>query len=249
MRGRAYRANRANIGVATHSRRYLWGKRAVDLIGSSSLLVVLSPVLMVVAVLVKREGGGPVLYRGVRAGRFGDPFVMLKFRTMVVDAERLGGASTSDEDVRLTKIGSWLRRWKLDELPQLLNVLKGEMSLVGPRPQVLSEVTTYTAAERGLLLLRPGITDWASIHFRSEGSLLLQFDDPDAGYEEVIRPGKSWLGLRYIEEASFATDAKILLCTVGAVLGWAPKVPEVPGDVAVIMGLEERDTSRSPAQS
>jgi lipopolysaccharide/colanic/teichoic acid biosynthesis glycosyltransferase len=138
---------------------------------------------------------------------------MYKMRTMVIEGERKGGSSTSNHDPRLTSVGRVLRRWKLDEFPQLINVVKGDMSLVGPRPQVASAVETYTEEELRLLTVLPGITDWASLRFRDEGALLERYDDPDRAYEVVIRPEKSRLGLLYVDNASLRTDISILVRT------------------------------------
>jgi lipopolysaccharide/colanic/teichoic acid biosynthesis glycosyltransferase len=168
---------------------------------------------------IKLEDGGPVLYRGTRVGLDGRPFPMLKFRSMVVDAARMGGPSTADDDPRLTRAGSSLRRWKLDELPQFINVLRGDMSLVGPRPQVPVDVDRYTADERQLLAVRPGITDWASVFFRHEGAILAGHPDPDRAYDELIRPRKIELGLAYVRHRSLRTDLRILGLTALAVLG------------------------------
>src|SRR5207247_3935819 len=126
-------------------------------------VIVRSPVCAAVAVAIKSESAGPVCYRGVRAWRYGKAFRIFKFRTMVEDAEKIGGPSSSSDDPRITRVGNFLRRYKLDELPQLLNVVKGEMSLVGPRPEVLQEVVLYTEEEKRLLEARQGITQWASI--------------------------------------------------------------------------------------
>ena len=137
---------------------------------------------------------------------------------MVLDAHKLGGPSSSADDPRITRMGAFLRRYKLDELPQLLNVLKGEMSLVGPRPEVVEEVLLYTAEEKGLLEVRPGITDWASILFRNEGEILRGSSDPHAAYREKIRPEKIRLGLEYVRRRSFMTDFKIILKTLKAIV-------------------------------
>jgi lipopolysaccharide/colanic/teichoic acid biosynthesis glycosyltransferase len=134
-------------------------KRALDLILSTFGLVLLAPALVLLALIITIETGEPVFYRGVRIGRFGKPFRIFKFRTMVEDAEKLGGTSTPEDDARVTRVGRFLRRYKLDELPQILNVITGEMSLVGPRPQVAWAVELYTQAERAVLNVRPGITD------------------------------------------------------------------------------------------
>jgi len=168
--------------------------------------------------LVKLEDGGPVLYRGVRVGWFGKPFRLFKFRTMVVNAEKIGGPSTSDDDPRITRIGCMLRKYKLDELPELLNVIIGDMSLVGPRPEVKSEVDSYTEEERLLLTVRPGITDYSSLRFHDEGEMLRGSKDPHEAYRRLIRPQKVALGLQYVREASLWVDLKILLLTLATLL-------------------------------
>ncbi len=194
-------------------------KRTFDLSLALGALVLLSPLLLVVAAVIKLEDGGPVFYRGVRVGRGGVPFRIFKFRTMVVDADRLGGPSTADDDPRITKPGTWLRRSKLDELPQLLNVLSGEMSFVGPRPEVAQEVALYSDEERTLLSVRPGITDWASIRFYDEGAILRGATDPHETYRRVIRPEKMRLALEYVRTASLGTDFRIVVATLRAVVG------------------------------
>ena len=193
-------------------------KRWFDLILSLLGLIVLAPVFAAVAAAIRIESAGPVFYRGVRAGRYGKAFRIFKFRTMVEDAEKIGGPSSSSDDPRITRVGNFLRRYKLDELPQLLNVVKGEMSLVGPRPEVLQEVVLYTEEEKRLLEVRPGITDWASIRFRNEGEILRGSADPHAAYREKIRPEKIRLGLEYVERRSFLTDCKIIVRTLKAIL-------------------------------
>jgi lipopolysaccharide/colanic/teichoic acid biosynthesis glycosyltransferase len=194
-------------------------KRTFDLILALCALALLGPLLLLIAVLIKLDDGGPVFYRGVRIGRAGVPFRICKFRTMVVNADRLGGPSTPDDDPRITKPGRWLRRSKLDELPQLLNVVSGKMSFVGPRPEVAQEVSLYSDEERALLLVRPGITDWASIRFRDEGAILRGATDPHETYRRVIRPEKMRLALEYVRTASLATDVRILLATLRSVVG------------------------------
>jgi len=193
-------------------------KRWFDLILSLLGLIVLAPVFAAIAAAIKVESAGPMFYRGVRAGRYGKAFRIFKFRTMVEDADKIGGPSSSADDPRITRVGDLLRRYKLDELPQLLNVVKGEMSLVGPRPEVLQEVVLYTEEEKRLLEVRPGITDWASIRFRDEGEILRGSADPHAAYREKIRPEKIRLGLEYVERRSFLTDCKIIVSTLKAIL-------------------------------
>jgi lipopolysaccharide/colanic/teichoic acid biosynthesis glycosyltransferase len=198
--------------------RAAMAKRVFDFATSLAGLLVLAPVLAAVAVAIKVESAGPVFYRGLRAGRYGKPFRIFKFRTMVMNADNIGGPSSSADDPRITRVGGFLRRYKLDELPQLLNVLKGEMSLVGPRPEVLQEVVLYTEQEKRLLEVRPGITDWASIRFRNEGEILRGSVDPHVAYREKIRPEKIRLGLEYVEKHSFLTDCRIIFRTVKAIL-------------------------------
>jgi lipopolysaccharide/colanic/teichoic acid biosynthesis glycosyltransferase len=193
-------------------------KRVIDLVGAAFGLLVLSPVLLVVAVLIELEDRGPIFYKGVRVGRDGKPFRMVKFRTMVVNADRLGGLSTADDDPRITRIGKRLRSLKLDELPQLFNVVRGNMSLVGPRPEVPQEVARYTEEERELLSVRPGITDWASVRFRDEGAILKGSTDPHETYLRVIRPEKMRLGLEYVRDRSLETDMRILAATLKALV-------------------------------
>lgn len=162
---------------------------------------------------IKLDRDGPAIYAGRRVGRGGAEFRMYKFRTMVTNADRIGGPSTADDDPRLTRTGRFLRRYKLDELPQLVNVVKGDMSFVGPRPQVTEEVAGYTPEEREILSVRPGITDWASLRFHNEGEILAGHADPDAAYAELIRPEKMRLGLEYVRRGTFRDDLDILVKT------------------------------------
>ncbi len=193
-------------------------KRAFDLLLASVGLVAVSPVLLVIAVLIRLESAGPILYLGTRVGRFNKPFKIAKFRTMVANAERLGGSSTSASDVRITRAGKVLRRFKLDELPQLFNVLLGQMSFVGPRPEVQEYVDLYTEQEQLILTMRPGITDWASIWNSDEGAVLAGAEDPDQAYLELIRPTKLLLQLKYARQHSLWTDLKIISYTFGKLL-------------------------------
>lgn len=197
-------------------------KRSLDSIVALIGLVLLSPLLIAIAIWVKASSSGPVLYAGVRVGKESIPFRMLKFRTMVVNADKLGGSSTADDDARLTSSGRFLRRFKLDELPQLINVLRGDMSFVGPRPQVEWAVRLYTPEERRLLSVRPGITDFASLRFRNEGEILRGSTDPDRDYLEKIAPHKIRLGLYYVRHYSLFVDAKILAATLLSAVGVDP---------------------------
>jgi lipopolysaccharide/colanic/teichoic acid biosynthesis glycosyltransferase len=191
-------------------------KRPFDFILSLIGFVLLAPLFVVLCVLIKLDSDGPVFYRGVRVGRFGKPFRIFKFRTMVTDAEKVGGSSTPEDDPRVTRIGRSLRKYKLDELPQLFNVMKGEMSLVGPRPQVPWAAGLYTEEEKAVLGVRPGITDYASLQFRNEAEILRGSSDPDKAYLEKIHPEKMRLSLEYVHNQSLWLDCKILLTTLGA---------------------------------
>lgn len=189
-------------------------KRIFDVIVSLVGLMIVSPLFILMALRIKRDSSGPVFYRGIRVGRFGKPFKIFKFRTMLVDAEKIGGPSTADDDPRVTEIGRFLRKYKLDELPQLINILKGEMSFVGPRPEVPVEIETYSEEEKRVLLVRPGITDWASLTFHDEGEILKGSPDPHKTYQEKIKPEKIKLALKYVDERSFLTDIKIIFQTL-----------------------------------
>jgi lipopolysaccharide/colanic/teichoic acid biosynthesis glycosyltransferase len=189
-------------------------KRIFDMVFSAVGLVLLSPLLLWAAWRIHREDGGPVFYRGERVGRHGKIFRIFKFRTMVVNAEKIGGTSTGEDDPRITRIGLTLRKLKMDELPQLFNVLVGEMSLVGPRPEVKYYTDLFTEEEKAILSLRPGITDWASIWNSDEGSILAGAQDPDKAYMELIRPTKLKLQLMYARNHSFFTDLKIIFLTL-----------------------------------
>jgi lipopolysaccharide/colanic/teichoic acid biosynthesis glycosyltransferase len=193
-------------------------KRVFDLIVSAIALVALSPMLIVIAVLIKADDGGAVFYRGVRVGRYGRPFRVIKFRSMHVDAERIGGVTTADDDPRITRVGWWLRKTKVDELPQLMNVLVGEMSLVGPRPEVERYVRLMTEDERVVLSVAPGLTDWATLWNSDEGALLAGVANPDEMYLRVIRPEKIRLQLEYVKRRSFWIDITILLRTAAAIV-------------------------------
>jgi lipopolysaccharide/colanic/teichoic acid biosynthesis glycosyltransferase len=193
-------------------------KRLLDIAASGVGLLILSPLLLAIAALVRLDSTGPVFYRGVRVGLLGKPFRIFKFRTMVENAEMVGTASTPEDDPRVTRLGRVLRKYKLDELPQLLNVFGGQMSLVGPRPQVSWAVQRYTPDERALLTVRPGITDFASLHFREEAEILRGSADPDKDYFEKIHPEKMRLSLEYIRRQSLWLDFQILAKTVGVVI-------------------------------
>ena len=193
-------------------------KRLLDILAAAFGLVAASPVLLPVMFLVWLEDHHSPFYIAPRVGRSGKPFNMVKMRSMVIGADRKGASTTSNDDMRITPVGHFIRRYKIDELTQLWNVLKGDMSLVGPRPQVQSGVDLYTRRERDLLSVRPGITDFASIVFSDEGSILAGHPDPDQGYDQLIRPGKSLLGLFYIEHNSLYVDIHLVLLTLMTII-------------------------------
>jgi lipopolysaccharide/colanic/teichoic acid biosynthesis glycosyltransferase len=197
---------------------YSASKRAFDLLSSILGLLALSPILIATALAIRIDSPGPVFYRGTRVGLAGRLFYMLKFRTMVVNADKIGGSSTPDDDQRITRVGRFLRRYKLDELPQLINVVRGEMSLVGPRPQVKWAVDLYTPEERRVLTVKPGITDYASLRFPNEGEILKGSTDPDRDYMEKIHPEKMRLSLEYIELRSMRVDIGIIFQTLLAII-------------------------------
>jgi len=190
-------------------------KRLFDIIFSLFGLIITVPILVGVAILIKISSPGPVFYRGTRIGRAGKSFKIFKFRTMVEKAEEIGGPSTAGDDPRLTKIGKVLKKYQLDELPQLINVLKGEMSLVGPRPEVKMYVDMMTEEERKTILsVRPGMTDNASLWDFHEGEILKGSPDPEKTYMEKIRPEKIRLQIEYVKNRSFLLDLKIIVKTI-----------------------------------
>jgi lipopolysaccharide/colanic/teichoic acid biosynthesis glycosyltransferase len=191
-------------------------KTLFDRIVSAIALVFLAPPLLVLGLWVRLDSKGPVLYRARRVGKDGRLFSMLKFRTMVVGADK-GASSTGDDDPRVTAAGRALRRYKLDELPQLINVFRGDMSFVGPRPQVEWIVDLYSPEERALLSVKPGITDFASLRFPNEGEILKGSADPDADYMKKIHPEKVRLGLEYVHARSVPVDLAILVKTVATI--------------------------------
>jgi len=184
-------------------------KRLMDLVVAGTALVALAPAFVIIALIIKRDSRGPVYYRGVRTGLKGKPFRILKFRTMVTNAEALGGPSTAHNDPRLTKAGRFLRKYKLDEIPQFINVLRGEMSLVGPRPQVEYYTKLYNDEEMVMLSVRPGIVDYATLKFINLDQILGD-GDVDSKYRQKIEPEKNRLRIKYAKEHTLWMDCKIL---------------------------------------
>ena len=189
-------------------------KRIFDIICSSLGLIVLSPMLIIVTILIKKGSDGPVFFKQIRVGENEKEFLILKFRTMVVDAEKLGKQITIGNDSRITKIGALLRKYKLDELPQLINVFKGEMSLVGPRPEVPRYVKLYTEEQRKVLKIKPGITDLASLRYKDENDLLGDKQDPEAFYINTVMPDKLSLNLEYMKKNNVIFDIYIIIKTI-----------------------------------
>jgi lipopolysaccharide/colanic/teichoic acid biosynthesis glycosyltransferase len=199
-------------------------KRLFDVIVAATGLLVLAPLLVVLAVLVKLDSPGPVFFRQWRVGQHERPFRIFKFRTMTVQQAPGAAQVTAAGDPRITRTGQWLRRWKLDELPQLIDVLRGTMSLVGPRPEVPRYVEHYPKAWRERLLsVRPGITDFASVRFRDENELLAGAEDPEREYINVVLPTKLRYALQYVDNPSIASDLKVLGLTLRTV--FAPRLP------------------------
>lgn len=212
-------------------------KRAMDIVIAVIALALLWPFLTLIALAVYLYDFCPPFYIAPRVGRDGRVFQMVKFRSMMVNADRTGVTSTSSSDVRVTPIGRYIRALKLDEFVQFWNVLRGDMTLVGPRPNVPSGVAVYTTEERRLLTMRPGITDFASIVFADEGDILNGRSDPDAAYDQLIRPWKSRLGLFYIDHRNLWLDMKLLYLTVLSIVSRAMAL------VAVARELEKRAAS------
>jgi len=185
-------------------------KRTFDIVASAAGLVILLPLLLIVAVLIKIDSSGPALFRQKRIGRNFVPFDLYKFRSMVADASHVGPAITAGHDPRITRIGGVLRKSKIDELPQLLNVLKGDMSIVGPRPEVARYVELFKDDFAVVLTVKPGITDYSSIRYRDEQSVLASYADPEAGYVNEVLPAKLALSKQYVRDRNLLVD----LCTI-----------------------------------
>ena len=194
-------------------------KRLLDIVASGLGLLVLSPVLVVVAVLVKLSSPGPVFFSQQRMGRSFRPFYIHKFRSMTADAPQRGGPITFGDDPRITRMGRILRKTKLDEIPQLFNVLKGEMSLVGPRPEAIRYVEMFRDDYAVILRVRPGITDLASLKYHDEATLLGQAANPEEEYVQRVLPEKIRLGKEYVEKSSLFLDVTIILKTLFVVAG------------------------------
>lgn len=189
-------------------------KRIFDFLLSLLGVIILSPIFIIVSIAIKIDSKGDILFLQKRVGRFGKEFNIYKFRTMVTDAEKLGKQITIGKDNRITKVGAFLRKFKIDELPQLFNVLKGDMSLVGPRPEVTKYVDLYNEEQRKVLNVRPGITDMASLRYKDENDILGKVDNPEEYYINVIMKDKLSLNIEYIEKSNVFFDIYLIVKTI-----------------------------------
>ena len=192
-------------------------KRIFDLSLSIFFLPFLLPLFLIIAIIIKIDSFGPIFYRGIRAGKNGRPFHILKFRTMIPDAEKVGSPTTSLNDCRITRIGTLLRKYKLDELPQMINVIKGDMSIVGPRPELLEYAAKYKGEEKLILSMRPGITDYSSIKFNSLDVLVGEVNANKVFNEEILHQ-RTALRLKYVKEFSFLSDIKLIFITFQVII-------------------------------
>ncbi|HTA84374.1 MAG TPA: sugar transferase [Bacteroidia bacterium] len=193
-------------------------KRLFDIVAALSGIIILSPLLLIIALLIVVDSRGGIFYKQIRVGKDMKDFYLFKFRTMFSDSDKKGLLTVGMRDSRITKIGYTLRKYKFDELPQLFNVLNGTMSIVGPRPEVPKYVAMYTAEQKKVLSVRPGITDYASIEYANENAILAKAENPEELYVKEVMPAKLALNEKYIQEMGFATDIKIILKTIGKIL-------------------------------
>ena len=193
-------------------------KRGFDIIFSLIGLILLLPLLLIIAIIIKLESKGSVFYKQVRVGKNNADFKIFKFRTMFTGSDKKGLLTVGNKDPRVTKVGYFLRKYKLDELPQLINVLQGNMSFVGPRPEVRYYVNHYSESDLEILSVKPGITDYASIYFRNEVEILKNADNPEQLYINDILPKKIALNKKYIAQNNIGTDIKIILKTISTIL-------------------------------
>jgi len=189
-------------------------KRTFDIIMALLALIILSPVFIVVSIAIIIDSKGGIIYSQKRVGRFGREFNLLKFRTMVADADKKGLLTVGVKDSRITKTGYFLRKNKLDEIPQLINIIMGDMSVVGPRPEVMKYVKLYNEEQKKVLNVRPGLSDLASLEYINENEVLARYPNPEQAYIEIIMPHKLQLNLDYIRHQSMALDLKIILRTL-----------------------------------
>lgn len=218
-------------------------KRLFDFICSLAGLIILSPLFIILSIIIASTSPGGVFFRGVRVGQYGKPFKIFKFRSMVKDAEGRGKWNVGNNDDRITPIGHFLRNTKLDELPQLINVLIGNMSLVGPRPELQFYIDMYTERENPILDLKPGITDWASITNFDQFEVFTKATDPDEAYLKYIRPLKLELQLYYRNHKSFISDIKIIFWTIFKVISRSEKLPKDIEHIVSSFKIEEIDNN------
>jgi lipopolysaccharide/colanic/teichoic acid biosynthesis glycosyltransferase len=192
-------------------------KRFIDLLSAIILFIALLPVFLLISLLVKIDSRGSVFYKALRGGYHNKPFMIYKFRTMIMNADKVGGGTTALNDARVTKVGKLLRKSKLDEIPQLLNIIKGDMSFVGPRPELPEYTSLYTVEEKRILSVRPGITDISSLKYVSLDEIVGAFN-ADEYYEKHVLPNKNLLRLTYVDEQSFALDIKLFFLTLWKVV-------------------------------
>ena len=192
-------------------------KRLFDILFSFVGLIVLIPVFIIISIAVILDSKGSIFYRQIRVGRNNRDFTLLKFRTMRTGSDSGSLLTVGEDDPRITKTGSFLRKYKLDELPQLFNVLKGDMSIVGPRPEVRKFVDMYNHRQKQVLKVRPGLTDYASLKYINENEVLSKYDDPEKAYIEIVMPEKLELNLKYVNENSFTTDLGIIFKTLAKI--------------------------------
>lgn len=193
-------------------------KRLFDIISSFIVLLLLLPLLIIITFLISLGSKGGPFYRQKRIGKNNVPFNLLKFRTMKIGSDKKGLLTVGNNDNRITKIGSVLRKYKLDELPQLINILKGQMSVVGPRPEVEKYVKLYDKSQLKILNVKPGLTDYASLEYLDENKILAKSDQPEATYIKEVMPAKLKLNQKYISEFSLSTDIKIIFLTISKIL-------------------------------
>jgi lipopolysaccharide/colanic/teichoic acid biosynthesis glycosyltransferase len=193
-------------------------KRIFDIAFSLIAIIILLPVFIVIALYVWIDSEGGVFYRQTRVGKNNKDFKLFKFRTMHINADKLGLLTIGNNDNRITKAGYWLRKYKIDEMPQVINVFIGDMSFVGPRPEVRKYVNLYNQQQLSVLSIRPGITDWASIEFRNENEVLAGYPDPEAAYIDIVMPRKLFLNMEYIKKRSVILDVKIILKTLSKII-------------------------------
>lgn len=193
-------------------------KRIFDVFSSFTAIILLSPFFVFIAIMIRLTSDGPVFFKQIRVGKDGIFFEIYKFRTMVKNAEKLGKQITVGNDERITKIGVFLRKYKLDELPQLMNVLKGDMSIVGPRPEVPKYTKMYSDEQKNVLLVKPGITDYASIKYRNENIMLNMSNNPEKTYIEEVMVDKININLEYIKKRSVIEDIKIVFLTLWKII-------------------------------